>query len=98
MKFSNSNPMILKQSCKTISRPTCRPVQMPQLHHHQHHHHRSLCLEPLQKTLNLSEKTKNRILTAEGILLLLCVLLPSTTILLQVTLPNTHSHHAHTGS
>ncbi|AWO96319.1 putative B-cell antigen receptor complex-associated protein alpha chain [Scophthalmus maximus] len=37
--------------------------------------------KPLEKTLNLSESTKNKILTAEGVLLLLCVLLPSTTLL-----------------
>ncbi|KAK2844819.1 hypothetical protein Q5P01_011478 [Channa striata] len=36
---------------------------------------------PLQKTINLSESTKNKILTAEGVLLLLCVLLPSVTLL-----------------
>ncbi|XP_022620391.1 B-cell antigen receptor complex-associated protein alpha chain [Seriola dumerili] len=35
----------------------------------------------LKKTINLSESTKNKILTAEGILLLLCVVLPSTTLL-----------------
>ncbi|CAB1422804.1 unnamed protein product [Pleuronectes platessa] len=33
--------------------------------------------KPLEKTLNLSESTKNKILTAEGVLLFLCVLLPS---------------------
>ncbi|XP_026172468.1 B-cell antigen receptor complex-associated protein alpha chain [Mastacembelus armatus] len=37
--------------------------------------------KPIEKTINLSENTKNRILTAEGILLLLCVLLPSATLL-----------------
>ncbi|KAF3692135.1 B-cell antigen receptor complex-associated protein alpha chain [Channa argus] len=37
--------------------------------------------KPLQKTINLSESTKNKILTAEGILLLLFVLLPSITLL-----------------
>lgn len=37
----------------------------------------------IDKTLNLSEKTKNRILIAEGSLLLLCVLLPSFTLLFQ---------------
>ncbi|XP_039973624.1 B-cell antigen receptor complex-associated protein alpha chain [Xiphias gladius] len=37
--------------------------------------------KPLDKTLNLSESTKNKILTAEGILLLLCVILPSATLL-----------------
>ncbi|XP_036929666.1 B-cell antigen receptor complex-associated protein alpha chain isoform X2 [Acanthopagrus latus] len=39
--------------------------------------------EPLEKTINLSEITKNKILTAEGILLLLCVLLPASTLLCQ---------------
>ncbi|XP_037129318.1 B-cell antigen receptor complex-associated protein alpha chain [Syngnathus acus] len=33
--------------------------------------------EPLKKTINLTEKTKNSILMAEGILLLLCLLVPS---------------------
>ncbi|XP_077431115.1 B-cell antigen receptor complex-associated protein alpha chain [Vanacampus margaritifer] len=37
--------------------------------------------EPLKKTINLSEKTKDSILMAEGILLLLCVLVPSATLL-----------------
>ncbi|XP_054477830.1 B-cell antigen receptor complex-associated protein alpha chain [Anoplopoma fimbria] len=37
--------------------------------------------KPMEKTINLSEKTKNRILTAQGILLLLCVLVPSLIIL-----------------
>ncbi|XP_029958779.1 B-cell antigen receptor complex-associated protein alpha chain [Salarias fasciatus] len=37
--------------------------------------------KPMKKTLNLSERTKNRILMAEGILLFLCVLVPSATIL-----------------
>ncbi|GAA6220332.1 B-cell antigen receptor complex-associated protein alpha chain [Lates japonicus] len=37
--------------------------------------------KPLEKTLNFSESTKNGILTAEGILLLLCVVLPSATLL-----------------
>ncbi|TRY84528.1 hypothetical protein DNTS_001289 [Danionella cerebrum] len=36
---------------------------------------------PLQKTLNLSESVKNSILTAEGVLLLLCVLFPGTVLL-----------------
>ncbi|XP_042345064.1 B-cell antigen receptor complex-associated protein alpha chain [Plectropomus leopardus] len=35
----------------------------------------------LEKTLNLKESTKNKILTAEGVLLLLCVLGPSITFL-----------------
>ncbi|XP_023265118.1 B-cell antigen receptor complex-associated protein alpha chain [Seriola lalandi dorsalis] len=35
----------------------------------------------LKKTINLRESTKNKILTAEGVLLLLCVVLPSTTLL-----------------
>nr|QPF15780.1 Cd79a protein [Ceratias holboelli] len=39
--------------------------------------------KPLEKTINLSEDTKNKILTAEGILLLLCVLLPATSLLYQ---------------
>uniref|UniRef100_A0A3Q3WQE7 Ig-like domain-containing protein n=1 Tax=Mola mola TaxID=94237 RepID=A0A3Q3WQE7_MOLML len=39
--------------------------------------------EPMEKTINLCEKTKNKILTAEGILLLLCVLLPATALLCQ---------------
>ncbi|KAM9353512.1 B-cell antigen receptor complex-associated protein alpha chain [Symphorus nematophorus] len=39
--------------------------------------------EPLRKTINISENTKNKILTAEGILLLLCVILPATTLLCQ---------------
>ncbi|XP_036394520.1 B-cell antigen receptor complex-associated protein alpha chain [Megalops cyprinoides] len=37
--------------------------------------------KPMVKYLNLSEKTKNKILTAEGILLLLCVLLPGILLL-----------------
>ncbi|XP_026226066.1 B-cell antigen receptor complex-associated protein alpha chain [Anabas testudineus] len=37
--------------------------------------------KPLDKTINLSENTKNKILTGEGILLLLCVLLPSANLL-----------------
>ncbi|XP_008322193.2 B-cell antigen receptor complex-associated protein alpha chain [Cynoglossus semilaevis] len=37
--------------------------------------------QPLKKRINLKETTKNSILTAEGILLLLCVLLPSATLL-----------------
>ncbi|XP_071326355.1 B-cell antigen receptor complex-associated protein alpha chain [Trachinotus anak] len=37
--------------------------------------------KPLEKTINLSESTKNKILTAEGILLLLCVVLPSASLL-----------------
>ncbi|KAF4103175.1 B-cell antigen receptor complex-associated protein alpha chain [Onychostoma macrolepis] len=36
---------------------------------------------PLQKTLNLSESVKNSIITAEGVLLLMCVLLPGTMLL-----------------
>uniref|UniRef100_A0A3B4WB39 CD79a molecule, immunoglobulin-associated alpha n=1 Tax=Seriola lalandi dorsalis TaxID=1841481 RepID=A0A3B4WB39_SERLL len=38
----------------------------------------------LKKTINLRESTKNKILTAEGVLLLLCVVLPSTTLLFKV--------------
>ncbi|KAK2903012.1 hypothetical protein QQF64_010103 [Cirrhinus molitorella] len=36
---------------------------------------------PLQKTLNLSESVKNSIITAEGVLLMLCVLIPGTMLL-----------------
>uniref|UniRef100_UPI0037E930C6 B-cell antigen receptor complex-associated protein alpha chain n=1 Tax=Semicossyphus pulcher TaxID=241346 RepID=UPI0037E930C6 len=39
--------------------------------------------KPLEKTIDLSENTKNQILTAEGVLLLLCVLLPASTLLFQ---------------
>nr|QPF15777.1 Cd79a protein [Diceratias pileatus] len=39
--------------------------------------------KPLEKIINLSENTKNKILTAEGLLLLLCVLLPATSLLYQ---------------
>ncbi|XP_044064720.1 B-cell antigen receptor complex-associated protein alpha chain [Siniperca chuatsi] len=42
-----------------------------------------LVYKPLDKTINLSESTKNKILTAEGILLLLCVILPSANLLCQ---------------
>ncbi|XP_056142771.1 B-cell antigen receptor complex-associated protein alpha chain [Lampris incognitus] len=37
--------------------------------------------KPIPKTLNLRENTKNRILVAEGILLMLCLLLPGATLL-----------------
>ncbi|XP_008288280.1 B-cell antigen receptor complex-associated protein alpha chain isoform X1 [Stegastes partitus] len=37
--------------------------------------------KPLEKTIDMTESTKNKILTAEGILLLLCVLVPSATLL-----------------
>lgn len=37
--------------------------------------------KPLDRTIDLSESTKNKILTAEGILLLICVLVPSATLL-----------------
>ncbi|XP_023119503.2 B-cell antigen receptor complex-associated protein alpha chain [Amphiprion ocellaris] len=37
--------------------------------------------KPLDKTIDLKESTKNKILTAEGILLLMCVLVPSATLL-----------------
>ncbi|XP_073728228.1 B-cell antigen receptor complex-associated protein alpha chain [Misgurnus anguillicaudatus] len=37
--------------------------------------------KPLQKTLDLSESVKNSIITAEGVLLLLCVLIPGTMLL-----------------
>ncbi|KAK7886870.1 hypothetical protein WMY93_026491 [Mugilogobius chulae] len=36
---------------------------------------------PIEKTIKLSERVKDGILTAEGILLLLCVVLPSVTLL-----------------
>ncbi|XP_076008662.1 B-cell antigen receptor complex-associated protein alpha chain isoform X2 [Genypterus blacodes] len=36
---------------------------------------------PIKKSINLAEGTKNKILTAEGVLLLLVVLLPSTSLL-----------------
>nr|WIM36843.1 Cd79a [Ogcocephalus cubifrons] len=39
--------------------------------------------KPLGRMINLSENTKNRILTAEGILLFLCVLLPAIVLLYQ---------------
>lgn len=37
--------------------------------------------KPMEKTINLSETTKNKILIAEGFLLLLCVMLPSAILL-----------------
>ncbi|XP_051999474.1 B-cell antigen receptor complex-associated protein alpha chain-like [Xyrauchen texanus] len=37
--------------------------------------------KPILKTLNLSESAKNSIITAEGVLLLLCVLIPGTMLL-----------------
>ncbi|XP_007553816.1 B-cell antigen receptor complex-associated protein alpha chain [Poecilia latipinna] len=37
--------------------------------------------KPIEKTINLSESTKNKILTAEGVLLLLCVVIPSASLL-----------------
>lgn len=37
--------------------------------------------KPLEKTIDLSENTKNNILTAEGILLFLCVILPAATLM-----------------
>ncbi|XP_061574435.1 B-cell antigen receptor complex-associated protein alpha chain [Cololabis saira] len=37
--------------------------------------------EPMKKTINLSESTKNTILMVEGILLFLCVLVPSSILL-----------------
>ncbi|XP_034410378.1 B-cell antigen receptor complex-associated protein alpha chain [Cyclopterus lumpus] len=37
--------------------------------------------KPMEKTINLSESTKNKILTAEGFLLILCVIVPSLTLL-----------------
>ncbi|XP_061531613.1 B-cell antigen receptor complex-associated protein alpha chain [Phycodurus eques] len=37
--------------------------------------------EPLKKTINLSEKTKDSLLMAEGMLLFLCVLVPSAMLL-----------------
>uniref|UniRef100_A0A3Q2GKC1 CD79a molecule, immunoglobulin-associated alpha n=1 Tax=Cyprinodon variegatus TaxID=28743 RepID=A0A3Q2GKC1_CYPVA len=39
--------------------------------------------KPMEKTINLSESTKNKILTVEGVLLLLCVIIPSASLLLQ---------------
>ncbi|XP_070691577.1 B-cell antigen receptor complex-associated protein alpha chain [Pempheris klunzingeri] len=42
-----------------------------------------LVYKPMEKTINLSESTKNKILIAEGLLLLLCVMLPSATLLCQ---------------
>ncbi|XP_038566910.1 B-cell antigen receptor complex-associated protein alpha chain [Micropterus salmoides] len=39
--------------------------------------------EPLEKTISLRESTKNKILTAEGILLLLCVIVPSASLIFQ---------------
>ncbi|XP_078108625.1 B-cell antigen receptor complex-associated protein alpha chain [Sander vitreus] len=39
--------------------------------------------KPMEKTINLSESTKNKILIAEGVILLLCVLVPSVALLLQ---------------
>lgn len=44
----------------------------------------TICLEPLEKTISLRESTKNKILTAEGILLLLCVIVPSASLIFQV--------------
>uniref|UniRef100_A0A8C4ZRI3 Immunoglobulin domain-containing protein n=1 Tax=Gadus morhua TaxID=8049 RepID=A0A8C4ZRI3_GADMO len=41
--------------------------------------------KPMGKILNLSENVKNNILTAQGILLLLCVLLPGAKLLFKVT-------------
>ncbi|XP_028984291.1 B-cell antigen receptor complex-associated protein alpha chain [Betta splendens] len=38
---------------------------------------------PLDKTINISEMSKNKILVAEGILLLLCAVLPTATLLLK---------------
>ncbi|XP_041649645.1 B-cell antigen receptor complex-associated protein alpha chain [Cheilinus undulatus] len=38
---------------------------------------------PLEKTIDLSESTKNKILTAEGVLLVLSVILPAATVLFQ---------------
>lgn len=43
-----------------------------------------LCPEPMEKIIQLSESTKNKILTAEGVLLLLCVIVPSVNLLCQV--------------
>lgn len=44
----------------------------------------SLLLVPLEKTLNLSEGVKNSIITVEGVLLLMCVLIPGTMLLCKV--------------
>ncbi|XP_076868868.1 B-cell antigen receptor complex-associated protein alpha chain [Brachyhypopomus gauderio] len=37
--------------------------------------------KPFRKTLNISERAKNSVITAEGVLLLLCVLLPGASLL-----------------
>ncbi|XP_060906231.1 B-cell antigen receptor complex-associated protein alpha chain [Labrus mixtus] len=39
--------------------------------------------KPLEKTIDLNESTKNKILMAEGVLLLFCVLLPAATLIFQ---------------
>ncbi|KAM8870467.1 B-cell antigen receptor complex-associated protein alpha chain [Spinachia spinachia] len=39
--------------------------------------------KPMEKTINVSESTKNTILTVEGVLLLICVLVPSANLLRQ---------------
>nr|XP_040022131.1 B-cell antigen receptor complex-associated protein alpha chain [Gasterosteus aculeatus aculeatus] len=39
--------------------------------------------KPMEKIIQLSESTKNKILTAEGVLLLLCVIVPSVNLLCQ---------------
>ena len=49
------------------------------------HNRPSLCSEPMEKILNLSENAKNNILTGQGILLLLCVILPGAKLLYKVT-------------
>lgn len=40
----------------------------------------------MEKMVNLSESTKNTILTVEGILLLLCVIVPSAALLFEVSI------------
>lgn len=55
----------------------------------------SAFLEPMEKTINLRETTKNKILIAEGFLLLLCVMLPSAILLFKVValLYNDQQHY-----
>lgn len=63
---------------------TCNEVLLSILKKKCHGLRQSFLLEPLQKTLNLSESVKNSIITAEGVLLLLCVLIPGTMLLCKV--------------
>lgn len=62
----------------------CKYLKVQLLFHLFHLWPLSARLEPLEKIINLSESTKNKILTAEGFLLLLCVLLPAATLICQV--------------